>query len=561
MTAPHSLAAPAKLADSTEAAARRVGAWASRASGDPAVQRRRDRTLTGAVAGVALVVYYRSLLPGVGYSGDVAKWQYMSVTGGVPHATGEPLWVALIQAWRVIVPFGTPAWRTNLLSAVLGAAAVAVLFRLLRILGVRRTVAAATALTFAVSPTFWTQASIGEVYTLHILFIGSFSACLAKWRLGASNAWLLAGLGIYAMSFGHHLMTVLALPGILWLAWSDRQRAITLRNALWVAGFVVAAGAQYLYLIYMSRVGQYVEVPVRNVPDLWDLLRGGEFKSLMWGFSLFDYLEFRVPLLGEVVGAEYLFLQAPIAYGMWRGWRADQPHRDISIHLFLLGVLSTIFATNYNVFDVQVFFLPLLYVLAVFLGLGLEGIIHWAHVNYPGHERIVWGFATALIALPLITGVVDYRRSSQRGNFEDAQRIERAIDVAGQDAVMLTSNYQETQYVSYYLVVDDLAEQRNLASVPRKGITVKDVKRYLSGQGGQVEAAASQIDGVAQPGLFVPEKSLAEALDEAGVEVEQVDTSVWQVLYPDDWAPSGVTLSEAIDRSPGTYDSHDTART
>lgn len=99
-------------------------------------------------------MYSRTLLPGVGYSGDVAKWQYMSVTGGVPHATGEPLWVALIQAWGDLVPVGTPAWRTSLLSAVLGAAAVTVLFRLLRILDVRRTVAAATALTFAVSPTF-----------------------------------------------------------------------------------------------------------------------------------------------------------------------------------------------------------------------------------------------------------------------------------------------------------------------------------------------------------------------------------------------------------------------
>ena len=340
----------------------------------------------------------------------------------------------------------------------------------------------------------------------------------------------------------------------------SRERAITLRNALWVAGFAVLGASQYLYLIYMSRVGGYVEVPVRTVPDLWDLLRGGEFKNLMWGFSLFDYLELRVPLLGEVVGAEYLFLQAPIAYGMWRGWRADRPHRDITIHLFLLGVLSTIFATNYNVFDVQVFFLPLLYVLAVFLGLGLEGIIRWAHANYPGHERIVWGVAAALVALPLITGVMDYRRSSQRGNFEDAQRIERAIDLAGSDAVLLTSNYEETQFVSYYLVVDHLAEQRNLAAVPRKGVSVKDVKRYLSGRGGQVEQAAGQLEDVAQPGLFVPEKGLATALDEAGVEVEQVDTSVWQVLYPDNWKPRRRPTAVTVDRSPGTFDSSDTAR-
>jgi hypothetical protein len=519
-------------------AARRIGAWASQADGDGGVQRRRDRACTAGVAGLTLLVYSRTLLPGVGYSGDVAKWQYMSVTGGVPHATGEPLWVALIQAWGDLIPVGTPAWRTNLLSAVLGAAAVTVLFRLLRILDVRRTVAAATALTFAVSPTFWTQASVAEVYTLHILFLASVTLCLAKWRLGASNAWLLGGLFIYALSFGHHLMTVLALPGIAWLVWSDRQRAVTLRNALWVAGFGLIGAAQYLYLLYMAQVGLYVEVPVRNLADLWDLIRGGEFKDEMWGFSLFQWLEVRVPLLGEVVGAEYLLLQAPIAYGMWRGVRADQPRRDISVHLLSLGALSTIFATNYDVFDVQVFFLPLLFVLAVFLGLGLEGIIGWAHANYPGHERVIWGATAALIAVPLITGVVDYRRSSQRGNFEDAQRIERAIDVADRDALFLTDNYAETQYLAYYLVVDRLGEERNLAVVGRIGVSVKDIKRYLHDGGGNVATAAAQVADVPQPRLFVAYPALATKLARSGVEVIEVEPDVWQVPYPTNWQPA-----------------------
>lgn len=237
-------------------------------------------------------------------------------------------------------------------------------------------------------------------------------------------------------------MTVLALPGIAWLVWSDRQRAVTLRNAVWVAGFGLVGAAQYLYLLYMARVGLYVEVPARNLGDLWDLVRGGEFKDEMWGFSLFQWLEVRVPPLGEVVGAEYLLLQA------------------------------TIFATNYDVFDVQVFFLPLLFVLAVFLGLGLEGII---------------------------TGVVDYRRSSQRGNFEDAQRIERAIDVADRDALFLTDNYAETQYLAYYLVVDRLGEERNLAVVGRVGVSVKEIKRYLHDGSGHVATAAAQVTDVRQP--------------------------------------------------------------
>jgi 4-amino-4-deoxy-L-arabinose transferase-like glycosyltransferase len=515
------------------AAARRVAAWAERATDDPSLQRRRDRWFTLAVGGVTMLVYLRSLMPGIGYSGDVAKWQYMSVTGGVPHATGEPLWVALIQAWGAVFPFGTPAWRTNLLSAVIGAVAVTVLFRLLRVLDVRRSVAAVTALTFAVSPTFWTQASIAEVYTLHILFLASVTLCLAKWRLGDSNRFLLAGMFLYAMSFGHHLMTVLALPGILWLVWSDRQRAVTLRNAVWVGLFCALGACQYLYLLWMSDVGGYVEVPLHNLADLWDLIRGGEFKDEMWGFSVFEYLEHRVPLLGQIVGAEYLLLQAPIAYGIWRGVRLQGARRDISVHLFSLGLLSTIFATNYDVFDVEVFFLPLLFVLAVFLGLGLDGAIHYFHMHYPGHERIAWGVVGALMAIPLLTGLVDYRRASQRGNDDDAARVERAVDVAGEDALFITPEYQETQYVAYFLLVDGLGDERNLGVVGRHGVTTRQVKRYLRGDGGPVATAARLLDGVEQPSLYTASPTQAEELDDEGVDVTEVAEDVWRIEYPD----------------------------
>lgn len=521
--------APAEI---PRAAARRVAAWAVRASDDPSLQRRRDRWFTAAVGGLTMLVYLRSLMPGIGYSGDVAKWQYMSVTGGVPHATGEPLWVALIQAWGAVFPFGSPAWRTNLLSAVIGAVAVTVLFRLLRVLAVRRSVAAATALTFAVSPTFWTQASVAEVYTLHILFVASVTLCLAKWRLGAPDRWLLAGTALYAMSFGHHLMTVLALPGIAWLVWSDRRRAVTPGHALWVALLCVLGAGQYLYLLWMSEVGGYVEVPLDGLPDLWDLVRGGEFKDEMWGFSVFEYLEHRVPLLGQIVGAEYLLLQAPIAYGIWRGVRLEGPRRDISVHLFSLGVLSTVFATNYDVHDVEVFFLPLLFVLAVFLGLGLEAAIHRFHTHYPGQERIAWGVVGMLMAIPLTTGLVDYRRASQRGNDDDAARVERAVDVAGRDALIVTPDYAETQYVAYFLLTEDLGEERNLAVVGRHGVTVKQVKRFLRGGGGPVAAAAAQVEGVERPALYTASPDQAEDLDDGGVDVTEVAEDVWRIEYP-----------------------------
>ncbi|HET8620180.1 MAG TPA: DUF2723 domain-containing protein, partial [Acidimicrobiales bacterium] len=103
----------------------------------PVRSRRSDALVACGVGALSLALYARSLLPGTGYAGDTAKWQFLGVVGGVPHATGYPLYVALDQAWVAAVPWGSMAWRVNLLSAVLGAAAVGVLYLLLRTLDVR----------------------------------------------------------------------------------------------------------------------------------------------------------------------------------------------------------------------------------------------------------------------------------------------------------------------------------------------------------------------------------------------------------------------------------------
>jgi hypothetical protein len=112
-----------------------------------------------------------------------------------------------------VVPVASLAYRTNLFSAVAAAAAVAVLYGLLRSIGLRQAVAAATVLTFAFTPTFWSRAVIAEVYTLHVLLVASILACLAQWRLGGSNRWLLGGLGLIALSFATWRWSAWPSPG------------------------------------------------------------------------------------------------------------------------------------------------------------------------------------------------------------------------------------------------------------------------------------------------------------------------------------------------------------
>jgi Protein O-mannosyl-transferase TMEM260-like len=495
-------------------------------------QTRRDRWVTASIAAAVLAVYLRSLLPGIGYSGDTAKWQTLSLVGGVPHATGYPLYVALVQAFHTLVPIGNAAWRINLLSALAAVAAVAVLYHLLRMLDLRWGVAAATALVFAFTPTFWTQAVIAEVYSLHLLFLVSILACLTRWRLGGSNRWLLAGIGLLALSFGHHLTTVLLLPSVLWLVWSDRHRAVTGRNALWAVLVAVLGASQYLYLLYTTEVGGYVESPVQDLADLWGLVTGGPFKQDMWAFTAGELVRDRIPLLWDFLRGEYRILLVLPAVGLVRGLgRWTSGRRDSAIAVALLGLASAVYGLDYDVPDVIVFFLPLFLALAVFLGIGLDGAVAWVGDRLPAPPRVAAAvIAGALIAMPLAAGLVGYRQASQRGAVSEEQRIERIVDGVGEDAVILTYDYDDSEYLWYFLIGHGLGPARHLELV--HAATVAQVQEYYSSGSGQVASAVQRIvagGGVDRPAVVTSSPAQADALRDAGLTVTGAAPGLWRV--------------------------------
>jgi hypothetical protein len=488
-----------------------------------------DRVVTAGLFLVTLGVYLRTLLPGVGYSGDTAKFQMLGAVGGVPHATGYPLYVFLDQAFHQLVPIGSSAWRANLLSAVLGAAAIAVLFRLLRILEVRAGVAAAAALTFAFTTTFWSQAVVAEVYTLHILLTVSVAACLARWRLGGANAWLLGGLGLYALSFGHHLTTGLALPAVAWIVLSDRRRALTRANVAFAAGAALAAAAQYLYLVYMDRVGGYVEYPIENLGDVVGYVTGGPFKDAMFAFTPRELVQQRLPEVWGFLREEYLVLLVPIACGVVCGLRRPEPgQRAAAVYLVLVGLASAFYAMNFDVLDVIVFFLPFFLVLAVFLGIGLEAIVGAALARRPSWPRGAGvAMVLAVAAIPVAAAVVGHPRASQSGNVAHAERIERAIATADRHAVLITDNYQDSEYLWYHVLGEGLGRDRDL--VVSHQLTVDEVVTYFEGGDGRLATDAATLAGPGAPRVLTATREQADALRHAGLHVVEVADGVWEI--------------------------------
>lgn len=511
----------------------------------------RDRWVAGGIAAVCLTLYLRTLLPGIGYSGDSAKWQFLGHVGGVPHATGHPLYLLLNKLFVAVVPWGSLAWRANLLSAVLGVLVVVLLYQVLRLLGVSWAVAASTALVFAFTRTFWTQSVVAEVYTLHLALMCAVMLCLARWRLalakgsyqagaeGTDDRWLMAGLSLYVLSFGNHMGTVLLLPGVVWLIWPFRPRVLSWRNVSVVSAAAIASVLQYGYVFYLTRVGRYVEYPVYGLGDALDYVTGASFRERMFAFGPAELVTERLRLTGRFLFEEYFVLLPLIGYGIWHGLRETDPARRAVLALVALwGVAGWLFAVNFDVVDVVVFFLPSFLVLAVFLGVGLDEVLVRLRQRRPESRHVAAAVSVALVALPMATGLIDYRRASQRGTVADAERIELALETAGRDAVFLTDGYHDSEYFWYFLLGEDMESSHNLALVHM--VRPAEVRDYLEGTGGRVAEAVEQVREAMVPDdpdegdplLYTAAESQANDLRDAGLEVTEVTTGVWQVAAP-----------------------------
>lgn len=465
------------------------------------------------LAVVTFSVYAWTLLPGVGYSGDTAKWQFLGRVGGIPHPTGYPLYLLVNKVFVWAVPYKSLAWRANLLSAVCATAAVVLLYRLMQTLGTRRPVAAPIALLFAFTLTFWSQALVAEVYTLHVLLMVATLACLARWKMGGPNVWLLAATAVYAISFGNHLSSIFLLPGIAWIVWTDRKRALTWLNAAWVLGWI-AAGASLYILVWAARTGAYVEVGMRSWDDFAWYVGGGYFRDRMFAFGPAEIVTTRVPMLAHMLAAEFGILCLPGLYGIWRLGSHRGPRRALCVALLLYAGIATVYGLGYDIDDVFVYFLPLYLVIAIFLAVGVDALLRDL-----GADKLRWLPTLALVGtMPLLLLGTNWARVNLRAFVGDEMRIDAILDRVDGDSVVVTSEYPTYEYLQERLLGEGVGAARGIRAVQS---TAADTAAYL-------ESRPSKIGDVAGPGLrvYAVDDELREALAGAQVSIEGIGDGV-----------------------------------
>ena len=130
---------------------------------------------------LALALYLQTLAPSVAaLFDDTLEFPLICYRLGIAHPTGYPLYILLGKLFT-LGPWQNVAWSVNLLSAVAGALTVGLVYLATRQLTRRRWPALLGAGALAVSPIFWSQAVVAEVYTLNAAFVAALLWLVLRW--------------------------------------------------------------------------------------------------------------------------------------------------------------------------------------------------------------------------------------------------------------------------------------------------------------------------------------------------------------------------------------------
>ncbi|MCC7352142.1 MAG: DUF2723 domain-containing protein, partial [Anaerolineae bacterium] len=335
--------------------------------------------IAAALAIASLALYLRTLAPSVAtIFDDSLEFQLVGPTLSIAHPTGYPLYTLL--AWLFSrIPVGDAAYRVNLLSAVAAAAAVGMVYLAAHQWTGSRLAAAIGSVVFALSPIFWSQATIAEVYALHAFFValilwvtlrGGDSRLAPSWFLPA------ACLGF---SLAHHRMTLLLVPAVVVFAlWTTPSLFLQPRRWPRLAVAFLAPLLLYLYIPLRGLATTSLDGTYRNTwAGFWGWVTASGYNVFLSGnpFGVHYDARFYFNLFLAQFGWVGLVLGTLGFLAMLR-----EPRRWALVALAFAANLA--FGLAYRAADVDVFFIPAFLLWAIFVAAGVAVLL--------GVFRVIW---------------------------------------------------------------------------------------------------------------------------------------------------------------------------
>jgi hypothetical protein len=358
-----------------------------------------------------LSLYLLTLAPGV-VGGDAGEHQFAAPLLGIPHTTGYPLYILLGKLWTLLIPFGSPAWRMNLFSAVNGALAAGVTALIVYYLTTQRPnyplsfiphpssfiSAFIAGLTLAAGLTMWQWSVIAGVRSMNVLFFALITLeaivwqrKVEEWKSGRVEGRKTGGLDSFlnqpphppapyllaltlGLSLAHHRTTLFYLPLIIgWIGWHAPYLVRQPRQLGALILLTLAPLLLYLF-IYVRGVNNppYSHEIITDWRSFWFLVGSGDSKGLFFSIDP-AFLPARLAFIWQDLLAQLSWPGVVLAAlgGLWLLWRQTR-HFLFQAGLIILLLLFTLDFEVVNLNEAPTWYLMPAYMLFnVWLGLGI----------------------------------------------------------------------------------------------------------------------------------------------------------------------------------------------
>lgn len=415
---------------------------------------------------LALIVLYGSTSPATVALEDDGFFILASWFNGVAHPPGYPLYT-LIGKLFTFLPFGSVAWRVHLSSALFGAASGSILYLLVYQITFSRQASFLSSIGLGLSPVFWSQSIISEVYTLNTFFF--LTLFLLCYRLGsagkdamvkgASRYSPLSISVLFGLSLANHWpLMLLASPALLILL-MPAIRHIP-RIPLLVLLSLAVALIPYLWIMYRSASGPEISFigPIESLQDLVNLVTrkiyaqvdssetAGWFdRSLFAGYGLGLFLKQFIPF-----GTILSFI------GISALWRSRQYRLLASLLLAIAGTLGGLLVAlgfDYDELHKSAFRVYLLIpfsMSAILMGLGFKEV-----TTHYLRNRLKKTAATLLVILVLVPiAAMGWHKNNRHGYNWSREYATALLDSLPENSVLFVWGDISTAVLGYYHLVE-----------------------------------------------------------------------------------------------------------